>query len=66
MTTRPRPRLAVEISEDVDDRLRLLAAVRKTGMGKLTDELLAGVLPSRSELASQVQASGDSQSAVTA
>lgn len=48
-------RLATWIGAGVDHRLRLLALVRRQGLGHLLTDLLDQALPSAAELADQVR-----------
>ncbi len=49
------PRLAARIRPDVDERLRLLAAVTGRRVGHLLSELLDGCLPTAGELADRIR-----------
>jgi len=48
-------RLATRISAEVDERLRLLAHVRRAPLSRLITELLDRVLPTADELADQIR-----------
>ena len=52
------PRLAATIRPNVDERLRLLAAVTRRSVGHLLTELLDGCLPTAAELADRIRKGG--------
>lgn len=51
-------RLATRIDPKVDERLRLLAHLRRKRMGHVLTELLDGALPSADELTEQIRNGG--------
>jgi hypothetical protein len=53
--TAPNARLNTWISPGVDERLRLLALLRRQRLGRLLSHLLDQALPSAGELAAQIQ-----------
>ena len=48
-------RLVTRVRQDIDDRLRLLAAVRRQKLAHVLSDVLASALPSADDLADEIR-----------